>query len=149
MVGTSLRALLIRNRLTGEGESIPLCHYPVELETETTRSDGFIFLKWPVTVVHWIKDDSSPLWDLSAEDLLGAVHFEIIVVMEGTIESTGMLTQVWQKKGPIIIRQVDIDHAVQHKSRSLNANKRLVIILLLARLLWSLFYVGHFSVVLQ
>lgn len=99
MVGTSLRALLVRNRLTDEGESIPLCQYPVALETETTRSDGFLFLKWPVTVVHWISDASSPLWDLSADDLiLGAVHFEIVVVMEGTIESTGMLTQVSRER---------------------------------------------------
>jgi potassium inwardly-rectifying channel subfamily J, other len=93
MVGTSIRALMVRNRLTDEGECIPLCQYPFELETETTRSDAFLFLKWPVTVVHYIKDETSPLWDLSAEDL-ESTHFEIIVVMEGTIESTGMLTQV-------------------------------------------------------
>ena len=36
---------------------------------------------------------SSPLWDVSAEQLV-AEQFEIIVILEGTVESTGSTTQV-------------------------------------------------------
>lgn len=38
---------------------------------------------WPVVVVHKI-DDSSPLWNLSASQLLQE-KFEIIVIMEGEL----------------------------------------------------------------
>lgn len=92
IISTSIRALLVRNRLTAEGESIPLCQYPLNLETETSKSDSFVFLIWPVTVVHRI-DATSPLWELSPDKLL-TEHFEIIVLLEGTVESTGMSTQV-------------------------------------------------------
>jgi len=84
--------LIISYITTLLGESIPLCQYPLTLETENYQSDCFIFLIWPVTVQHKI-DKDSPLWDLSAEKLYKE-HFEIIVILEGTIESTGMLTQV-------------------------------------------------------
>ena len=92
IIGTSIRAILVKNRLTSEGESIPLCQYPLAIETETSHIDSFVFLIWPVTVVHRI-DETSPLWDLSLQKLMSE-HFEIIVLLEGTIESTGMATQV-------------------------------------------------------
>ena len=62
---------------------IPLCQYPLDVQTETcSASDNFVFLVWPVTVVHKI-DSSSPLWNISAEQLL-TERFEIIVILEGT-----------------------------------------------------------------
>jgi len=87
IIGTSIRALIVKNRLTREGESIPMCQYTLKLETETNFNDGFVFLVWPVTVVHRI-NNTSPLWEMSAESLLSE-HFEIIVILEGIIESTG------------------------------------------------------------
>ena len=73
-------------RLTKEGETIPLCQYPLDLETETCRqnSNSFVFLVWPATVVHRI-NSSSPLWDISAEQML-TEQFEIIVILEGKQE---------------------------------------------------------------
>ncbi len=104
IVGTALRAVLVRNRLTREGESIPLCQYPISVQTsedaiadsatdsnttgmgadertekavigngnEVTQSvssgDQYLFLVWPVTVVHRI-DERSPFWDISAEQV--------------------------------------------------------------------------------
>ncbi|ELT87586.1 hypothetical protein CAPTEDRAFT_226569 [Capitella teleta] len=93
IIGTSIRAVLVKNRLTKEGEMIPLCQYPLLLQTESSiPGDSFVFLAWPVTVGHHISDQS-PLWDVSAEQLL-AERFEIVVILEGTVESTGMVTQV-------------------------------------------------------
>jgi len=70
-------------RLTKEGETIPLCQYPLDLETDTCKlnSSSFVFLVWPATVVHRI-NRSSPLWDISAEQML-TERFEIIVILEG------------------------------------------------------------------
>lgn len=87
-----MRALLVRNILTAEGERIPLRQFSLALETETGHNDSYIFLVWPVTVVHRI-DATSPLWDMSA-DQLHKEHFEIIVILEGTVELTGTTTQV-------------------------------------------------------
>ncbi|ESO09884.1 hypothetical protein HELRODRAFT_122255, partial [Helobdella robusta] len=101
IIGTSIRAVLVKNRLTSEGESIPLCQFPLVLETEMSPSDSFVFLIWPVTVVHRI-NEKSPLWTMSLENLLQE-HFEIIVLLEGTIESTGMATQVRTSYIPIEI----------------------------------------------
>ncbi|XP_025833817.1 G protein-activated inward rectifier potassium channel 2-like [Agrilus planipennis] len=50
-----------------------------------------IFFIWPTTIVHRI-DRSSPLYNMSATDLLRE-RFEIVVILEGVIESTGMTTQ--------------------------------------------------------
>jgi potassium inwardly-rectifying channel subfamily J, other len=83
IVGISLKAIVIRNRLTREGESIPLCQYPIDIEKETSPSsaddvtgsddggggaDSYLFLVWPVTVVHRI-DERSPFWDMSADQV--------------------------------------------------------------------------------
>lgn len=74
--------MLLNGRVTKEGECIPLCQYPLEIQTEETNTgDNFVFLVWPVTVVHKI-DDKSPLWNVSAEELL-LESFEIIVILEG------------------------------------------------------------------
>ncbi|ESO03710.1 hypothetical protein HELRODRAFT_79786, partial [Helobdella robusta] len=91
-VGTSIRALLVKDRVTREGECIPLCQFPLDVKTETSAGDAFVFMVWPVVVVHKI-DPSSPLWELSASQLLQE-KFEIIVIMEGVVESTGMTAQV-------------------------------------------------------
>jgi len=66
-----------------EGETIPLCQYPLDLQTETCVADNFVFLVWPATVVHRITS-SSPLWDISAKQLI-TERFEIIVILEGIV----------------------------------------------------------------
>ena len=49
------------------------------------------FLLVPLTVVHAI-DEDSPLYELGAQTLRDS-NLEIIAVLEGTVESTGMVTQ--------------------------------------------------------
>ena len=73
------------HRVTKERECIPLCQYPLDVKTETSAGDAFVFMVWPVVVVHKI-DDSSPLWNLSASQLLQE-KFEIIVIMEGDLKA--------------------------------------------------------------
>lgn len=91
-VGTSIRAFIVKDKFTKEGECIPLWQNPLDIHPESCKDNDFVFLVWPVTVVHKI-NKSSPLWDVSMEKLQEE-HFEIIVILEGIVESTGMTTQV-------------------------------------------------------
>ena len=45
----------------------------------------------PLIVCHEI-NEKSPLWEMSEEDI-NQKHFEIIVILEGIVESTGMICQ--------------------------------------------------------
>jgi len=50
-----------------------------------------LFLVTPLIVFHEI-NEKSPFWDLSEADIYND-PFEIIVILEGTVESTGMICQ--------------------------------------------------------
>lgn len=68
-----------------EGEEIPLFMY--ELDVGYDVGEDRIFFIWPMTIVHKI-NESSPLYDVSASTLKSE-DFEIVVLLEGVIESTG------------------------------------------------------------
>lgn len=54
-------------------------------------SDDRLMFIWPTLIVHKI-DEESPLYELSAQDMLRE-RFEIVTMLEGVVESTGMTTQ--------------------------------------------------------
>ena len=56
-----------------------------------STQESCIFFVWPLEIVHVI-DKESPLYDMSADDL-GKEKFELIVIMEGTIETSSMTFQ--------------------------------------------------------
>ncbi|XP_065088719.1 ATP-sensitive inward rectifier potassium channel 11-like [Ochlerotatus camptorhynchus] len=89
IIGANIRAQLIRGRTSCEGESMPQYQSELELSVDGCGSD--LFFIWPQVVVHRINAES-PLWNLSPHELLHE-RFEIVVVLEGTIESTGQSTQ--------------------------------------------------------
>lgn len=75
--------------MTREGELLPF--FQTELKVGGDGEEDKIFFIWPTTIVHKI-NELSPLYHLSASDMLRE-RFEIIVMLEGVIESTGMTTQ--------------------------------------------------------
>ncbi|CAH0563765.1 unnamed protein product [Brassicogethes aeneus] len=93
IIEAHVRAQLIKHKVTKEGESLPF--FQTELKVrDKVGGDGEedkIFFIWPTTIVHKI-DKNSPLYNMSATDLLRE-RFEIVVILEGVIESTGMTTQ--------------------------------------------------------
>ncbi|XP_011341257.1 uncharacterized protein LOC105281618 isoform X2 [Ooceraea biroi] len=89
IIGASVRAQLIRNRTTKEGEI--LSHHQQELVVGTDGENGDLFFIWPTIIIHVI-NDSSPFYNMSAEDML-TERFEIVLILEGTVESTGQTTQ--------------------------------------------------------
>ncbi|KAJ8319294.1 hypothetical protein KUTeg_004385 [Tegillarca granosa] len=89
IVEAHVRAVVIKKKITKEGEVLPLHQFDVNLGYE----DGLdrLFLVWPVIIVHKINEDS-PFFEMSPEDL-HREQFELIVILEGIVESTGMTTQ--------------------------------------------------------
>ncbi|KAJ8664348.1 hypothetical protein QAD02_006010, partial [Eretmocerus hayati] len=89
IIEAHVRAQMIKRKVTREGELLPF--FQTELRVGGDGEEDKIFFIWPTTIVHKI-DERSPLYNLSASDMLRE-RFEIIVMLEGVIESTGMTTQ--------------------------------------------------------
>ncbi|XP_016989192.1 G protein-activated inward rectifier potassium channel 3 isoform X2 [Drosophila rhopaloa] len=89
IIGAGVRAQLIRTRSTKEGEV--MTQYFTELEIGTDDSGSDLFFIWPMVIEHKI-DETSPLYNMNATDMLQD-KFEIVVILEGTVESTGQSTQ--------------------------------------------------------
>ncbi|XP_063211634.1 G protein-activated inward rectifier potassium channel 3-like isoform X2 [Chroicocephalus ridibundus] len=89
MVDAKIRAKLIKSRQTAEGEFIPLEQSELNLGYDT--GEDRLFLVEPQIICHII-DRRSPFWDLSAESLRRE-QFEIIIILEGIVEATGMTCQ--------------------------------------------------------
>ncbi|XP_050083023.1 ATP-sensitive inward rectifier potassium channel 8-like isoform X2 [Anopheles aquasalis] len=81
--------LCLMFRIGDMRETMP--QYQTELELSTDDCSSDVFFIWPQIVVHKI-DERSPLYGYSAEDIL-LERFEVVVMLEGTIESTGQTTQ--------------------------------------------------------
>ncbi len=104
IIQTNVRMFLIRTRYTIEGEVIPWNAQELKLGNHLKSSNNLLFM--PIVVEHLI-NDTSPLWDLvvmKTEKVKDEkVHevpigfkketFEIIVVLEGIVETTGATTQ--------------------------------------------------------
>ncbi|KAK3090997.1 hypothetical protein FSP39_016342 [Pinctada imbricata] len=89
IVEAHVRAVCIKKKITKEGEVLPLYQFDVDLGFDTGRDR--LFLVWPVIIVHKI-DEESPFFEMSPDDL-HREQFELIVILEGIVESTGMTTQ--------------------------------------------------------
>ncbi|XP_055698905.1 G protein-activated inward rectifier potassium channel 3 isoform X2 [Phlebotomus papatasi] len=89
IIEAHVRAQIIRKKVTKENEVLPF--YQQELEVGADGKEDRLMFIWPTTIVHKI-DKHSPLYALSAQDMLKE-RFEIVVMLEGVVESTGMTTQ--------------------------------------------------------
>ncbi|NXJ79264.1 KCNJ5 protein, partial [Trogon melanurus] len=89
MVDAKIRAKLIKSRQTAEGEFIPLEQSELNLGYDT--GEDRLFLVEPQIICHVI-NCHSPFWDMSAESLRRE-QFEIIIILEGIVEATGMTCQ--------------------------------------------------------
>ncbi|XP_048859126.1 G protein-activated inward rectifier potassium channel 1 isoform X1 [Brienomyrus brachyistius] len=89
MVSAQIRCKLIKSRQTPEGEFLPLdqCELDVGFGTGADQ----LFLVSPLTICHEI-NSKSPFFDLSQRSLRSE-QFEIVVILEGIVETTGMTCQ--------------------------------------------------------
>ncbi|XP_059473830.1 G protein-activated inward rectifier potassium channel 3-like [Neocloeon triangulifer] len=90
IIEAHVRAQLIKQRITSEGECIQFYQHELRVGGEGADDDQIFFI-WPTNIVHKI-DASSPLYHMSAADMVRE-RFELVVILEGVVESTGMTTQ--------------------------------------------------------
>ncbi|XP_040183122.1 G protein-activated inward rectifier potassium channel 4-like [Rana temporaria] len=89
IVEASIRAKLIKSKQTKEGEFIPLNQTDINVGFDT--GDDRLFLVSPLIICHEF-NEHSPFWETSKEQL-GKEEFEIVVILEGMVEATGMTCQ--------------------------------------------------------
>lgn len=89
LVGTRARAFLVKSTKTYEGEELPQSQ--IELKLYTDDCTGNVFFNWPLIMYHVIDEDST-LYYTSPSDL-SQQKFEIMVIIEGTDDNTGQVTQ--------------------------------------------------------
>ncbi|KAI8783026.1 ATP-sensitive inward rectifier potassium channel 12 [Biomphalaria glabrata] len=80
---------LVKRYVCQEKYVYPLFQHEIEFHAHNMKDK--VFLIWPMVLSHKITKDS-PLYTLTPEDLIYD-KFELIVVLEGTIESTGEMVQ--------------------------------------------------------
>ncbi|XP_068442400.1 ATP-sensitive inward rectifier potassium channel 8 [Clinocottus analis] len=89
IIGATVRLQVVRKTTTPEGEVIPI--HQIDVATETVVASNSLFLLAPLIICHAI-DKNSPLYDLSAMELQCS-DLEVIVILEGVVETTGITTQ--------------------------------------------------------
>ncbi|XP_075967785.1 ATP-sensitive inward rectifier potassium channel 8 [Anarhichas minor] len=89
IIGATVRLQVVRKTTTPEGEVIPI--HQIDVPTETAVASNSLFLLAPLIICHVI-DKNSPLYDLSAMELQCS-DLEVIVILEGVVETTGITTQ--------------------------------------------------------
>ncbi|KAJ1164902.1 hypothetical protein NDU88_005334 [Pleurodeles waltl] len=89
IISASVRIQAVRKTTTPEGEVIPI--HQVDIPVENPIESNNIFLVAPLIICHVI-DKRSPLYEISASDLINQ-DLEIIVILEGVVETTGITTQ--------------------------------------------------------
>lgn len=89
IVQAQVRARVIRENTTKEGEYLDF--FQDELKLTIDNCNDRLMLMWPTLVTHKI-DEKSPLYNMSATDIERG-NFEIIVMLEGGVESTGLAAQ--------------------------------------------------------
>ncbi|XP_057297527.1 G protein-activated inward rectifier potassium channel 4-like [Hydractinia symbiolongicarpus] len=93
LLDTNMRAVIIRPKLTEEGEFIPIDMADLKLTIDLQQFEYTmrLFPLFPITVIHVI-DENSPFYSMSKVQL-DQSEFEVIPILEGTVPTTGNSTQ--------------------------------------------------------
>nr|XP_003405735.3 ATP-sensitive inward rectifier potassium channel 8 [Loxodonta africana] len=89
IISASVRIQVVRKTTTPEGEVVPI--HQLDIPVDNPIESNNIFLVAPLIISHVI-DKRSPLYDISATDLVNQ-DLEVIVILEGVVETTGITTQ--------------------------------------------------------
>lgn len=95
IVDASVRLQLFRTWVTKEGKEIPFYQEDLKVCYDWRNPDNDfrnqLFLMLPMVIIHVI-DDNSPFYELTP-DKLQEREFEIVTVLDGVVEATGLNTQ--------------------------------------------------------
>ena len=92
----NVRVQIFRKRITREGIELPFYQQDLSIGIDWSNEEEEkqcynLFLILPLTIVHVI-DENSPLFDIHPRKLADC-DFEMVAILEGTVEATGMQTQ--------------------------------------------------------
>lgn len=91
LLAAQVHGVLVRRHVSNEGVSYPLYMNKVDFRADD-MDNGTVVLMWPMILTHKITEDS-PFYDIKPADLTNE-KYELIVFIEGTIETTGEFCQV-------------------------------------------------------
>uniref|UniRef100_A0A803JG14 G protein-activated inward rectifier potassium channel 1 n=1 Tax=Xenopus tropicalis TaxID=8364 RepID=A0A803JG14_XENTR len=117
MVSAQIRCKLLKSRQTPEGEFLPLDQ--LELDVGFSTGADQLFLVSPLTICHVI-DTKSPFYELSQRSMQ-TEQFEIVVILEGIVETTDAYKRSIDKKKMAITHSYSTtpaDAAFMKSSRS-------------------------------
>ncbi|XP_024137133.1 ATP-sensitive inward rectifier potassium channel 11 [Oryzias melastigma] len=120
IISATVRMQVVRRSTTDEGEVVPLDQVDIHLDNPVGTNG--IFLVSPLIISHVI-DKDSPLYELSPSDLQHQ-HVEVVVVLEGVVETTGITTQartsyvseeiLWGQRFVPTVSEEDCKYAVDY-----------------------------------
>ena len=90
LLAAQVQGVLVRRHVTEEGVMYPI--YLNKVDFQADDMNDTIVLMWPMVLTHKITKDS-PFWDIKPADLSNE-KYELIIFVEGTIETTGEFCQV-------------------------------------------------------
>ncbi|XP_069479878.1 ATP-sensitive inward rectifier potassium channel 11-like [Ambystoma mexicanum] len=90
IISATIQMQVVRKTSSAEGELVPLNQ--IDIQTENPVGSNGIFLVSPLIICH-VLDKGSPLYDLSPTQLTHHEDLEIVVILEGVVETTGITTQ--------------------------------------------------------
>ena len=98
IIEAHIRLQMFREIKTDEGhrypfyqEDLKICYNPDDYMLKNEDNRNQIFLLFPLVIVHVI-EEGSPFYELNPESLK-ETEFELVVVLDGIVEATGMNTQ--------------------------------------------------------
>ncbi|XP_048342705.1 ATP-sensitive inward rectifier potassium channel 11 [Sphaerodactylus townsendi] len=90
IISATIRMQVVKKTSSLEGEVVPLNQ--IDIQMENPVGGNSIFLVSPLIIYHVI-DKNSPLYEVSSTSLNHHEDLEVIVILEGVVETTGITTQ--------------------------------------------------------
>ncbi|KAG8125744.1 hypothetical protein E2320_020917 [Naja naja] len=121
IISATIRMQVVKKSTSQEGEVMPLNQ--IEIQMENPVGGNSIFLVSPLIIYHVI-DRNSPLYDVAPTSLTHHEDLEVIVILEGVVETTGITTQartsyladeiLWGQRFVPIVTEEDGQYSVDY-----------------------------------
>ncbi|KAJ7344413.1 hypothetical protein JRQ81_000363 [Phrynocephalus forsythii] len=121
IISATIRMQVVKKTTSPEGEVVPL--HQIEIQMENPVGGNSIFLVSPLIICHVI-DKESPLYDVAPAQLHHHEDLEVIVILEGVVETTGITTQartsyladeiLWGQRFVPIVTEEDGQYSVDY-----------------------------------
>ncbi|XP_053141949.1 ATP-sensitive inward rectifier potassium channel 11 [Hemicordylus capensis] len=121
IISATIRMQVVKKTNSLEGEVVPLNQ--IDIQMENPVGGNSIFLVSPLIIYHVI-DKNSPLYDVAPANLHHHEDLEVIVILEGVVETTGITTQartsyladeiLWGERFVPIVTEEDGQYSVDY-----------------------------------